>query len=436
MIRDKTVYQELIPFCKKHFSNITDNRTNNNALRYTTASAAMGALSIFLMQDQSFLEQQKRLNKQTGSHNFKTFFGIEAIPTANQIRNILDCVAPNEFNPLLEKGLQTLDKFGGLKQFEYLNDSYLIAIDGTEYHSSKKIFCKSCNSRQKSTGVCYYHSMLCASIVSPNIKEAIAITPEFIVQQDGYSKQDCENTAVKRWLKANGKCYLHLNPTILGDDLYSRESICLATLEQGYHFIFVCKTESHKTLYEYLIGAEIARVSTIKRIRYKKTLYECKFINNIPIKDGDGALNVNWLEIVEINHKKKRTYKNSFITDHHITKDNVLQIALAGRCRWKIENENNNTLKTKGYNFEHNYGHGKKHLASVFAILSIIAFLFHTIMNIVDVLYIKAKAAQGTRQIFYNMIRAISSLLIFESWESMLIFILKPPDEQLAKVAN
>jgi hypothetical protein len=30
----------------------------------------------------------------------------------------------------------------------------------------------------------------------------------------------------------------------------------------------------------------------------------------------------------------------------------------AGRARWKVENENNNTLKTKGYHLEHNYGHG------------------------------------------------------------------------------
>jgi len=39
---------------------------------------------------------------------------------------------------------------------------------------------------------------------------------------------------------------------------------------------------------------------------------------------------------------------------------NVAEIVSAGRTRWKIENENNNTLKTKGYHFAHNFGHGKK----------------------------------------------------------------------------
>ena len=49
-----------------------------------------------------------------------------------------------------------------------------------------------------------------------------------------------------------------------------------------------------------------------------------------------------------------------------------------GRARWKIENENNNTLKTAGYHLEHNFGHGKQYLASLLATMNILAFLFHT----------------------------------------------------------
>ena len=30
-----------------------------------------------------------------------------------------------------------------------------------------------------------------------------------------------------------------------------------------------------------------------------------------------------------------------------------------GRSRWKVKNETLNTLENQGYNFEHNYGHGK-----------------------------------------------------------------------------
>jgi hypothetical protein len=30
-----------------------------------------------------------------------------------------------------------------------------------------------------------------------------------------------------------------------------------------------------------------------------------------------------------------------------------------------VENENSNTLKTKGYHLTHNFGHGKQHLSSL-----------------------------------------------------------------------
>jgi hypothetical protein len=34
--------------------------------------------------------------------------------------------------------------------------------------------------------------------------------------------------------------------TLLGDDLYSRQSICELALKQGYNFIFVAKESSHQ----------------------------------------------------------------------------------------------------------------------------------------------------------------------------------------------
>lgn len=58
----------------------------------------------------------------------------------------------------------------------------------------------------------------------------------------------------------------------------------------------------------------------------------------------------------------------------------AVEIVRAGRARWKIENENNNTLKTKGYHLEHNFGHGKNHLSEALATLNILAFLFHTLL--------------------------------------------------------
>ncbi len=50
------------------------------------------------------------------------------------------------------------------------------------------------------------------------------------------------------------------------------------------------------------------------------------------------------------------------------------QVMRGGRGRWKIENETFNTLKNQGYQLEHNYGHGQKHLATVFGLLMMLPF--------------------------------------------------------------
>jgi len=68
-------------------------------------------------------------------------------------------------------------------------------------------------------------------------------------------------------------------------------------------------------------------------------------------------------------------HSNSFITDIDINNNNIEDIIKAGRCRWKIENENNNTLKTKGYHLEHNFGHGKDGLSETLFALNILSFL-------------------------------------------------------------
>ncbi len=66
-------------------------------------------------------------------------------------------------------------------------------------------------------------------------------------------------------------------------------------------------------------------------------------------------------------------YQNSFVTNHTVTPANVMHLAEIGRTRWKIENEKNNTLKTKGYHLEHHFGHGQPDLANVLASLNILA---------------------------------------------------------------
>jgi len=429
MTNKTSILEELLQETRGVLQNLPDFRKKSNATKYDMLSAGIGAFAVFFMQDQSFLSNQIRLMNNIGQNNFTTLFGIEKIPSQNQIRNILDQVHPDNLCGLYDKSLEVMQKHGGLEEFKYLPDSYLIALDGVEYHSSQKVKCECCNSRTHKSATTYYHSMVASCIVSPDLKEAIPLIPEFISSNVEASKQDCENAGVKRWIEKHKERYRHLKPTFLGDDLYSKESICKLIIAEEMHFIFVCKPDSHKTLYEYLHGIECKSKSNIIKDRHKKYRYDYKYLNGVPIKDGKEVLAVNWIDVrITDLSKNKEIYHNSFITNHDITDDNVAKLAASGRARWKIENENNNTLKTKGYNFEHNYGHGKKHLSSVLASLILVAFLHHTIASRLCQVYIRARTKLGTRINFWNTLRTITSILVFASWTSLLTMVYAPPD--------
>jgi len=85
-------------------------------------------------------------------------------------------------------------------------------------------------------------------------------------------------------------------------------------------------------------------------------------------------------KISRLAPKLQNHVRSPFITNHRLSAENVAQVAQAGRGRWKIENENNNVLKTKGYHLEHNFGHGQQYLAATMLSLNLVAFLLHTVL--------------------------------------------------------
>jgi hypothetical protein len=357
-------------------------------------------------------------------------FGAYQNPCDNQIRKLLDEVSPSEIFPIFHKIFNELYHTGYFKPFESVQQSLLVALDGVEYFHSTKIHCDGCSKQTFPSGVTHYsHKAITPAIISPQQSTVIPLTPEFMMPQDGHDKQDCELAAAIRWLKRESELFSGIKISILGDDLYSHQSYCEAILAQKLHFILVCKQESHKTLYEWLADFErLEKISTYEKKTWDgkhRSTYQYRFMNQLPLRDGDDALMVNWCELKVVRDDGKVLYYNTFITDYPISAENIVQLVEAGRSRWKIENENNNTLKTKGYHFEHNFGHGTKYLASVLASLILLAFLFHTILEHFDKCYQLLRKTLSSREMFFDDVRALTRYICFESWRQMLEFMLK-----------
>jgi hypothetical protein len=84
--------------------------------------------------------------------------------------------------------------------------------------------------------------------------------------------------------------------------------------------------------------------------------------------------------------------------------------------------ENNNTLKTKGYHFDHNFGHGKQFLANLFATLILLAFLVHTALDWMDTRYAKVRGLLPSRRTFFEHLRALLQYLPFDDWDHLMRF--------------
>jgi len=97
-------------------------------------------------------------------------------------------------------------------------------------------------------------------------------------------------------------------------------------------------------------------------------------------------------------------------------------VVIAARTRWKSENENNNVLKNYGYHLEHNFGHGGQYLAMVLVMLNLLAFLFHTVLDLCDEPYRRARAELATRQTFFNDLQALTRYMYFENWQVLIHF--------------
>jgi hypothetical protein len=424
-------FDDLIEEFHRVLEGLPDYRTGQNTT-YSIKDAALSAFSVFFTQSPSFLAHQRTMKRNKGRSNAESIFGIEKVPCDNQIRQLLDPIAPSYLFPVFELTFNDLEATGQLDAFRTFDDNLLFAFDGTQYFSSKEIHCQNCSCKTASNGVTtYFHSAITPVIVAPGNSRVIALEPEFITPQDGHEKQDCEQAAAKRWVNEHAEQYASKKVTISADDLHCKQPFCELLLDWGFNFVLVCKPTSHKTLYEKIdslaASESLSQLSVHRRNKRFVEVFTYRYANRVPLRAGEDALLVNWCEVTVTQGREGEVlYHNAFATNHLITDKTVAPIVnFLGRTHWKIENENNNVLKNRGYHLEHNFGHGKNHLSSFLLTLNLLAFLFHTVLELVDEKYQLLREELSARRTFFNDVRALLRYLLFESWEHLLDFMIE-----------
>jgi hypothetical protein len=385
------------------------------------ADFGLSAFALFFMQSASFLAFQRTLEKGQGRSNCQTLFGIGKIPSDNYIRDMLDGADPALLQPCFERMEQLLATSPLRATFARLDGRLLIAWDGTEYFCSQKLGCPHCLTRKRSNGkVESYHTLLAATAVAPGHSKVVPLFPEFIAPQDGAEKQDCERNAAKRWHAKHADRLRPLRPIYLGDDLFACQPIVTMLTDAGDDFIFTCKETSHKALYDFIDGAEPERhVETIRKGKAVETR-RYRWITGVPLRDGKDAALVNWIGFEISDGTGRVKYSIAWVTSLPVSKANVADIAAAGRSRWKIENETFNVMKNRGYELEHNFGHGETFLAMTLAALNLLAFAWHSALDIVEPPWQAARQAAATRSSFFAHILTLTTYVVFPSWSALI----------------
>jgi hypothetical protein len=439
--KNALTFSEVVKELRTTFETFTDRRTGKNS-SYTMTDAALSAFSVFFMQSPSFLDFQRTMQETQGKNNAQTLFNGFQIPTDNHIRSLLDPVEPALVYPLFDFVFDGFQRAGVVDSFRATDNRLLLALDGTQYFSSQKLHGSCCSCKTHSNGtVNYSHTVVTPVLVKSGNDKVISLAPEFVCPQDGHEKQDCEINASLRWLKRQGSQFAALGTTILGDDLYCHEPFCRALLDKQLEFILVCKPDSHKTLYEWVDDLERnGVVKTVVRKRWtgkRNEIDTYRYVGTVPLRDTDDALLVNWCEITTRTEEGKILYRNAFATSLAINDVNVAAVVASGRARWKIENENNNTLKTKGYHFEHNFGHGQQFLSSLLATLILLAYLLHTLLDLMDDKFCLLRQKMPSRRRLFDDMKALTTYLCFDSWEHLLDFMLEgwsyTPESRIAR---
>jgi hypothetical protein len=385
------------------------------------ADFGLSAFALFFMQSASFLAFQRTLEKGQGRSNCQTLFGIGRIPSDNYIRDMLDGADPALLQPCFERMEQLLTAPPLRQSFARLGERILIAWDGTEYFCSQKLGCPHCLTRKRASGkVESYHTLLAATAVAPGHSKVVPLFPEFIAPQDGAEKQDCERNAAKRWHSRHAERLRALRPVYLGDDLFACQPIVKMLADAGDDFIFTCKETSHKALYDFIDGAAPEHhVETIRKGKAVETR-RYRWIADVPLRDGKDAVLVNWIALDIFDRHGRTKYSIAWVTSLPVSEANVALIAAAGRARWKIENETFNVMKNHGYELEHNFGHGETFLAMTLAALNLLAFAWHSALDIVEPPWQAARQAAAKRSSFFAHILTLTSYVIFPSWSALL----------------
>jgi hypothetical protein len=424
----------LIRIVREQFSKITDTRRQGSIL-FTLPDTLCAALAMFQFKWPSLLQfDEASHGDRTIIGNLRRLYWLNNVASDSQMRKILDPVKPSELRKAFRAVHSSAQLGKVLEDFAIFDNRHLLSIDGTGLHSSTKVRCPQCGVKKHRNGeIEYYHQSLAAVIVHPDQKTVLPLDFEPIVKSDGDTKNDCERNAAKRLLRAINQLYSNRPFTVLEDALAANGPHIQTLFGYDMDFIINIKPVGNASLFEEMHKRFVLGEVTENEARLADGSGRgYRFAADLPLNASHPNTRVNMIEYWEVDKvdPEKVTLNMSWITNMEITRENVFDIVRAARTRWKVENETFNTLKNQGYNYEHNYGHGKQNLSSTLAGLMLLSFLIDQLQQHACQLYKTVRKTLRVQKVMWESMRSVLRLIDIPDWETLWRLLGKPRSEK------
>lgn len=398
------------------FANVVDPRTG---CEIPLVDALMSGLAVFGLKYSSLLKfDEAYQNEAVIRANLQSLYGVERAPCDTQLRTRLDPLDPETLRPGFRAVHRHLQRHKALEAYQFLDGYYLVSIDGTGQFASSAISCPECCAKTTRGQTCYYHQLLAAVIVHPDLPTVLPLMPEAITRQDGASKNDCERNAAKRLLTALRRDYPKLKLIIVEDSLASNGPHIELLESLDMRYILGVKPGDHGALFDAVQTRLFAGDCHEWEYTDEQGVeHGYRWVNELALNQAHPDLKVNFLEYWEIKDGQERIW--SWVTNIPLSRTTVEVVMRGGRARWKVENETFNTLKNQGYQLEHNYGHGQQHLATNFAYLMMLAFLVDQAQELSCRLFQAARDRFRSRTSLWERLRALFTDFYIPDWQTL-----------------
>jgi hypothetical protein len=415
-LQEKITFEALMEILSEEFAQLQDHRCANSS--YELADVLRSAFAMFSLKSPSLLAF-KELTKQE-EKNLKEIYNLQSVPSDTQMRTTLDPLSPAPLRTLFAKLFNKLSEAGVIKEYEYWKGQLVISIDGVEHFCSTKVHCNHCTTRTHRNGeTSYHHSGLAAVLVHPDQEEVFTLDFEPILNSDGSQKNDCERNAAKRLCQDLHERYPGLKPILVEDALYANAPHIRQITSYGWFFVLNVKADSHESLERQFAGRRASgQVKELRITDPQGIKHYFAWTNDLCLCESAVDVSVNYL-LYEQTDKKGKVTRWTWITNIPLNARSVEPVMRAGRARWKIENETFNTLKNQGYNFEHNYGHGKQNLATILALLMFLAFMVDQMIQRCWRLFRQVRGGLRTKAKLWDMVRSLFKVQPFPTMDAL-----------------